>query len=650
MTDRPLKVPPGYAPPLDPDSSAGAAPTGRSTARAETQVRDGANTPEEPYLLIPRGFDVNVESKATANRSITNFVSDGCLTPVLGSEMTDALTVPGQAILRDRLVEAHFGSRKELGTFHTSLFAGRHLDRVLIEDPRPAAEKLPAADAAIAALRLALLEAAYYATALFASEWSVSVSPLFEWNLHAVMVDPERNGSFGALVGALQGAKNAIATFREAQTEEQEAIDHREDLLGALGLGTRLAHLHDVLDAGNPLRGSTVEWLTDVLWHALTFDSPCYPTREELALQVSLAVDSPSPIEKVELTALAPWGLEQNWEPYRHAMSRTLTGLQGGSRAVPPVGKLHAALASSLGRSYRKWRQEGAKKADERVPGPASLAITLTTDLELERALATDEGGSYYHVAFPMVLTSANHNNRGHLRWVVGTFESGVPNDDPDLWQRLVRPVGEWQLLNDVAESFVLAGYGTGLQGGLEGPLVLKANGSPLHEVEPDLADNPALRDGFLREISTARPERVRGRRGGKARHVPATTELDILQLTQVDQWAMGSDNGRAGLPTYIRKLLEGPTRGWLILGHDLSEWSSRLQLFTQISLSSLVQPSRNGDSRVRERTLAVVRKADEQRTRLLLGMDIPLTHHAELKPDDVAAAIQGALHKRQTR
>lgn len=637
MSNKPaLAGPKGVAPPENPDLRGGSG-----------APRAAVHSPEEPYLLLPNGFSVQCVPRSGAISTVKRFVAEGCLTPVLGSEITDALTVPGQTIVRDPLLERHFGARPELRRYHEALFDQRSLGRAVAEDPRPDSERLEAVDNAVTELRLALLDAAHQATVLYAALWSRSVAPLSDRNLHEVAAPAPAVGAddpVAPLLRLLEEAEIALERLQSVQTAEQEDVDHRLALLGATGLQSRLSHLRHMMGRERTLRGATVEWLTDVLWHALSFDSPCYPSREELALQVSLAVDSPTPVEKVELTALTPAGIDQDWDAYGHSLSRTLAGLRGSQRAVPPVGKLHRALSASLYGSFLKWREAAAKSAEERVPAPVSLAITLTTDLELERALATDPGGSgHYHVAFPMIITNANHNNRGHLRWVVGRFVGGLDQQAPGFWEQLTRPDGPWQLLNDVAEEFVLSGFDAKLPGGLEGPLLLKANGSPLHEVDSDLSKNSALRDGFVKEIPSAGAQRLTGRRGGKARHVPATTELDILQLTQVDQWAMGSSNGRAGLPTMIRKVLEDPTRRWLIVGHDLPEWSSRLQLFTQISLSSIIQRSLATAS-VREATLAVMRQADEQRTRLLAGMDIPLTDYDQLDPDGVAAAITAGL------
>lgn len=650
-------MPTKTSPPPDPDARETAERVGTSEIPADSngpkllpKRGPGAavNAVEEPYLLLPEGLDLtSMKSKRFGQTRIQTFVTSGCLTPVLGSEMTAASVVPHQTITRDQLFRSQFDTDRELRHFHDALMRERSAERVLTPDSRPEAERCLQADEAIASLRLALLRAAFRATSLYAELWRGNVAPLHSWNAHAMVVDaPEAVLARTELVDRLTDAVNAIRDFVAAQPPAQEMRDHRTALLGGEGLRTRLEHLSDVLLRPEArLSGTTVEWLTDVLWHVLIFDSPCYPTREELALQVSLADDVKSPIQKVELTALTSGGIDQDWERYGYAMSRTLSGLRGGSAPVPEVGALHRELAASLNLSYHRWREE---RGSSDALSPLPLAITLTTDLEMERSLATDAHGSgFYHVAFPMILTNVNHNSRGHVRWVVGKFRAGLTSG-PELWSQLTHPVGQWELLNDVAEGIRLAAFSR-LAPVLQGPLLLKANGSPLHFVAEPLVDNQKIADGFVAEILSDSQRRQNGRRRGLARHVPTTTELEILQLTQVDQWAMGATNGKAGLHEAIRSSFNEHTRGWLILGHDLSEWSSRLQLFTQITLSSLVQPTRETDSitgKVHDWTMAVVAKADEQRARLLLGLDIPLSDHTELSPVLVADSIRNGLNK----
>lgn len=614
--------------------------------------------PEEPYLLLSTTSPIAVKDSHDVRVQIEKFINGGCLTPVLGSETTDALTVPHQAVTRDHGFLAGLQEERSddrLLRFHHALVAQRALGRV----ERDRDEPLSPADEALTRLRLALANAAWQATSLYARQWAEVVTPVSDWSSHGVdlrelkKTEDDDEPSIASLKGSLDSAVTFLEEFRMAQLS-RESTDHRGALLGAAGLKQRLEHLSVTIE-DQALPGTTVEWLTDVLWHVLMFDSPCYPTREELALQMSLGIDKNYPIRKVELTALTSGGVTQKWEPYRHAMSRTLTGLRGGSHAVPPVGDLHQALAMAMYHSFGRWNPLGTaiprhrRRTLKRYPVP--LAITLTTDLEFERALATCATGSgFYHVAFPMILTAYNQEEGGYLRWVIGKFETkpgSTKAEDAEAdeglaesvvsWGQLTCPVGPWQLLNSVAgEDAPALVKGVG---GLEGPLLLKVNGSPLHLVRESLDDNVLLADGFAAEIesTTGNLDEAEARRDGRIRHVPATTELEIMQLTQVDQWAMGAHNGQAGLPPQIRFNLIEPARRWLLLGHDLHEWSSRLQLFTQISLSSLVTP---GAVRA-ESTLALIREADEQRTRLLQGLGMSLTDYSMVEPRKVAEFIR---------
>lgn len=639
-----------------------------AAAAPRPMVQSTPTPPEEPYVLLPSDAEVRIKDLADVRNRIEDFVRLKCLTPVLGSETTDAVTLPDQAILRDlkylTLLEAQRPGDDRLRTFYESLTKDRRNGRPLLDTP---VEARPV-DCELARLRVALTDAAWQATVLYATSWSQSASPVFDWQLHRAAGagqagggSPPEEPSSALLVAALNNAITAIDGFRVEQSAH-EATDHRGALLGAQGLKLRLEHLlNDLKKPDYVLMGTTVEWLTDVLWHALMFDSPCYPTREELALQISLGVERRDPIHRVEITALTPGGVNQRWGRYREAMSRPLASLRGRDGAPTKPGALHLALAESLFQSYGRWTPPGTPLMRRRRHPPLPLGITLTTDVELERALATRgepqpddvpasekalnsllSGVPYYHVAFPMILTADGQENLGYLRWVVGKFKACLAVDDPHLWSKLTKPEEPWRLLNDVAGENQPLGKGTG---GLEGPLLLKASGSPLHEVRESLdnAENTHLADGFAAELGAGSADALDGqeaRRCGRVRHVPATTELEVLQLTQVDQWAMGAFNGRAGLPPQIRTSLVEEDRRWLLLGPDLQEWSSRLQLFTQISLSM------SGKSRSprHDTTLAIVRKADDVRMRLLLGLGFALTDYATIRPPDIAESIHAAV------
>ena len=248
---------------------------------------------------------------------------------------------------------------------------------------------------------------------------------------------------------------------------------------------------------------------------------------------------------------------------------------------------------------FDQWERWDRAGDGQRPPFP--LAISLTTDLELERALAahrTPGGDSRpFYVAFPIVMVRPNNERSGELRWIVGQFSTRSFETGADLWTSLTNPDDGWHELghHHVPEA---------MQVDLDGPLLLKVNGSPLHHVEMHLQDHPHL---------ASQLDLIRNK-DALLLHAPAITELDVLQLAQVDQWALGakgSNDRHAGLPSPIYEEFDREQRSWLLLGHDLTDWSSRLQLFIQISRSAL---ARGQDPRA----LAIGRRLDPDRARLL--------------------------------
>jgi hypothetical protein len=106
--------------------------------------------------------------------------------------------------------------------------------------------------------------------------------------------------------------------------------------------------------------------------------------------------------------------------------------------------------------------------------------------------------------------------------------------------------------------------------------------------------------------------------------HAPALAEIDVLQITHIDEWAYGARHGAnpadnsidQGLPTAISAELDHPDRYWLIAGQRLADWSVRMQLFLHVCralIKGTGLPS----------ALAVSRAFDRDRARLLDGLGI---------------------------
>lgn len=566
------------------------------------------------------------------------------LTPVLGVEASDGLAVPGQVLHMDADLRHRVEGSPDLSNFLERVCEMRAAHREWVDLTLP--DRRLAKD--LTDLRLHLLTAAFALTRLFAESWVIDLVPVNDWRVHAVDFAFSEHGPSGQVKKELVAAREAATRFGRHQDpySEGESRTHLRLLLGPDGIDHRLDTLIRDLPGASRLDGSLVEWVTDLFWHTLIFESPCYPRPDELAFQLSMAANpgSDHPTRKYEPTAMVERHAD---DQFRRAIKHSIRrAMRAGDEEPRPCGRLQEAAAASLVSQY-------AVRATRKKVHPFPIAISLSADLELEKALAFNQHCDAFHVAFP-VVHAMNVTGKGTLRWLVGRFyggRRGRPRDARGVWAALSAPVDGWRWLNDV----VPPGLDVDSAGSrppeevLSGPLILKVNGSPLHNVAGDASthqhlapsiDNGILRGDLGRSTDDEHPL-------GHFFHVPAVTELDVLQLSQVDDWsrgarqqATGQDRAgaaaepvKAGLPLAVVQELMASNRFWLIAGHDLSDWSARLQLFGQISRAVLAGGSQ---------ALAVSRKEDVDRARLLANLGIPicfgnfeeLSHHITATAD----------------
>jgi len=574
-------------------------------ADGSPDIGDKTIRPTEPYMLMGPTASRGVRPLAIreAVDEVEHLTSTGWLTVVMGPETIDASAIPNQTITQDtglerRLVALQGSEAGGLLAFYDALMRARVAGREVVPDA-PGDSVAPLSE-----LRLTLLRAAYRATRLYVLQWAsgfgsaesgveATPTPVHDWESHMVVIP---RGADKALRDDLRDAVERLEQF-----EHLDDADQVKQLLGHQSIILRLNAIRSGLK-DRTLRGPVVEWLTDLAWHALIFDSPCYPSPSELAFQVSVAASTTDhPFHRLEPTAMAD---RQDANKFRRIMKLAMRrALPAGEAPAGEPGAIQAAVASALYDQHQRWDE--ALDHNHRHPFP--IAISLTTDIELERALARHAGSTRgprsFFVAFPIVIVRPNNETAGELRWIAGEFRAQAFETGAALWHGLTNPIDDWHELGTyyVPEQ---------LHVNLAGPLVLKVNGSPLHHVATDLSEHPHLSN----ELQLSRNP------GAQLLHAPAITELDVLQLAQVDQWALGakeSSDRRAGLPSPIYSEFEDERRTWLLMGHDLMDWSSRLQLFIQISRSALARGQN-------PRALAIGRRPDPDRARLLQAFRIP--------------------------
>jgi hypothetical protein len=463
----------------------------------------------------------------------------------------------------------------ELARFLRQLVVERRGERRVV--PRPA-EHTPPAPASAVRLRLARLAQA--ANELVLSSLSLGTTPVSGLERSQVAIPPE-----SPFLVLLAETIDACPSARRAD----------DLLLRSDRIRRRLNAVRKELTLTRQLRWGTAVWLTDLLWHVLICDSPVYPYIEELAMQVSiLQGESTRPTRRLEPSSAMSPGTDDLGALREACALAVRRGFNVDEPQTSVRRELYSASSELLRRQYRDWHDNGLIPNFWGQPKAAAIALTTTFDLELERGLAA--GGEPFHVAVPVYVTSDPDTPGGtdQLRWLVGTF--ACQSDNPTV-DELATPVnGIWHTLGSLATS--------NLQGAnLLGPLVIKLNGSPLHQIPGTAAEvqaasfvvngspNSSSRRGLAPQGSAAAAfaKHPTDRREGHAtrtdmEHAIALGEFDFLQAMRTSLWSIDSSrNGprEVGLPVWLCVELWKRHRYWVLIGHRLADWSSRTQIFT---------------------------------------------------------------------
>lgn len=437
---------------------------------------------------------------------------------------------------------------------------------------------MPDAGSEISQVRVALARLAHSATQVFVRTSLKDSIPITHLEWHEVRIaeeDPFRTR-----------LREAIDACRRAQIAATS-----ETLLGEQRLTSRLEELRRQLEAdgGGIIDGATVEWLTDLFWHSVVCDSLLYPRVEELALQVSLLQGGRRrPIRRLEAAGVV---VRTDLRELGQVTSRAL--VRGFNRDEPvksPRRRFFSALGNLLHAEYGAWQAPRSPLLTAKIAAP--VALTANFDLEFERGLAS--GGQPFHVAVPVYVGSAADVDEIHsaddLRWLVGRFESA---DERPSIESLAQPEHPWRWL-----SSLVTGDDEGCD--LDGPLLVKLNGSPLHRIPFDSHSTnvphelPELRSPSGSDEMTVRGNiadsaRRRGTGGGDGaqiviEHALALGEYDFLQVTRMSQWSFdaGSPSEQGdGLPRWLCAQLTHARRYWILLGQRYADWNTKTQVFT---------------------------------------------------------------------
>lgn len=506
-------------------------------------------------------------------RSITPFVGPGTLQ-----------IEPAQEGIRwDVSLDRAMGeSDAALGRFVNELFVARAKGRVRMpfepDTPR---------DLSISQIRLDLARLAQVGTAVFVRTALATSVPLNLWDDHGVAL-PADTDLFSQLRTTISHLNAHIGEFEPHPLFGEMLLRSR--------LETLLRNVQGPPGDESRLTGSAVQWLTDLFWNAVIFDSPLYPHVAELSLQVSLLEGrGMHPIRHLDPTGAV---IRQNLQNISLVTAAAVSrGFDAGAGSEGVRRRFFRSIGEVLHAEYAYWRQPDLSLSRKTVP----LALTSNFDLELERGLAV--GGKPYHVAIPVYIGMWREDPRRgsggeaieeDVRWLVGTFEGTGP--DPEA-SELIRPTGPWRWLSS------LEGIARGALE-LQGPLVLKLGGSPLHVIPRSSSDSAdefvalgfdGLRRGARESASRASSDSFGSGTPLVARveleHAIALGEYDFLQVTRMSQWSFDrftgsigeqdTDRPKQGLPIWLISEIRQLDRYWLLLGYRFADWNSRTQMHT---------------------------------------------------------------------
>lgn len=266
-----------------------------------------------------------------------------------------------------------------------------------------------------------------------------------------------------------------------------------------------------------------LEWIADALWHTFRFDKAAYARNDELSFQISLLADLHG--ERIDLP-----GAAQNAQATVKLSHDVIAAWfrQFGNDAPPEMQNLYDALALVLQDQFEAFR-----KTRERDP-LEPVAFSSTYDLEMERALLRAPGVHTFHVVIP-VYAYAKDEQEPDQGWLRGTLHHGQNVEDT-----------EWEWFAEEREL---------TKRDIQGPMLIKLHGSPLHT----LPGGP-LDDEYLPEYE-------------RFEHALVLSEHQFLEnIVWKDR-----------LPQFFNRVLLQSNRTYFFLGHSIREWSTRLRLYSQV-------------------------------------------------------------------
>ena len=376
------------------------------------------------------------------------------------------------------------------------------------------------------------------------------------------------------LRGAIESASRAAQEISQSGLAGQP--EHAVRLLGASQISARL----DRISSSDSITGSTITWLVDLLWHILIFDDSLLPRLEELSFQVSLLEENQE--EGGPVRSLEPSRLIRRQSSMTDVPLALQSILVQRGAVVPPPNSPSAHLHRLIARILQAQHKANDSVA---ISDQGALGLSMNFGLDLEHALG--ENGGLFHVAMPIYASDENSERseaqgpKERLLWIEGLFD---PKNDECTWKedgptQYPRPWKGWRLLSDLGTE----------ERPLEGPLVVKLNGSPMHSLEDmDLEHIENFLDTGRSVISSSEKDdrswlnvQSETSESWKFAHAIGLGEFDLLQIARhtLYSWDIGPDGAADGFSAWANSQLRSDSRYWFLAGLRLDDWSTRERL-----------------------------------------------------------------------
>lgn len=284
-----------------------------------------------------------------------------------------------------------------------------------------------------------------------------------------------------------------------------------------------------------------LEWLADLIFYSFSFDGGFYPTSDELSFRAALHIGEgdrrPASVNVFEKGGDALVEIAPAWIRQYQADDECRSG---------QMKDFYDALALILLSQDKYWAGRIANAKLRREP----VAFSLNLDLEMEKALERVEVLKY-SVAIPVQAITAEPDEQIHQRWLLAKFLKG---------EKYQCPTWAWY------------SYDSGMSAEIDGPLVVKLHGSPLHQL-PSPVSREEFDDkkngGMDPSVECIAPPPSESVCYSSIKHSVTLSESGYLQNLVVVR----------NMPEFFVQVMGDRQRHFYFLGLSTSEWNMRLRM-----------------------------------------------------------------------